>query len=185
MLDLAKSEWCWLALVAVFSSHDSIFRTTVSTAAWTDWEKLPKAISACAHVCTVTSAFMCPTREAEAGKQVCEWLVCIAQAEENEWQQLRVNGITCYTYTVCTCNKQSSLSGCTGVFSREASNTLMHTNRSNSPHPQEHTQNFRCSQAAALLQENKRSSELISSFLVIKSGWIKKWIQDIVLFCAV
>ena len=44
MLDLAKSEWCWLALVAVFSSQDSIYRTTVSTAAFRN-----TSIYACVH----------------------------------------------------------------------------------------------------------------------------------------
>lgn len=55
----------WLR-VAVYSTHASIFRTAVSTAARTDSEKRPRAISACARVRTAASAFMRPARECEA-----------------------------------------------------------------------------------------------------------------------
>lgn len=75
MLDLAKTERCWLALVAVFSSYDSIFRTTVLTAAWTDSEKHLKAVCAEQHLHSCVSHV-----NAQPGRELCEW--------GGEWQTL-------------------------------------------------------------------------------------------------
>lgn len=66
MLDLAKIEQCWLALVAVFSSYDSIFRTTVLTAL-TNSEKHLKAVYAEQHLPSCVLHV-----NAQPGSELCE-----------------------------------------------------------------------------------------------------------------
>lgn len=152
LLDFAKSEWCYLTFVAVFSSHGSIFRTPVSTAAWTDsWGILPGGYL-CARVCAQQHLHGSHTWMQRHGRgfvnDLCvecrqrQWMATVC-----EWKQK----------SMYACLRTQQIAGYTGVRRRGATNTPMNTKRSNKL-------TLTALNANRSLQENNRSSGLISAF---------------------
>lgn len=125
------------------------------------------------------------------GREAALWMTCVHSAESSlrQWMVSTVwmeteEQVTWYTYSTYT-HTLITKSRLFHVIHRWVQPTdhkyVMHHNRSNSTHPQEHTR-FKTN---PLLQENKKSGELISVLLSLNMDRLEKWIQDISLFCAV
>lgn len=89
MPELAKTEWCWLILVAIFSSNVSIFRTDASTAAEAVSENPLKVGYACLPRCLHLYACVTHMQKRHGSSFVNDFIVkCRAQAQA-------VNGRSC------------------------------------------------------------------------------------------